>query len=177
MIKTIAIVIAVAIAALLLYAATRPDSMHIERSALIKASADKVHPLINDLHSFNTWNPYNKKDVAMTVTYRGPATGPGSAFDFDGDKSAGKGSISIVEPAGPNRVSMKLDMSSPMEAHNDIAFTLVPLGSNATQVTWAMHCQSPFIGKLMGVFINMDKMIGRDFETGLASLKTLAERP
>ena len=111
----------------------------------------------------------------MKASYRGPNAGPGATFDFDGDKNVGKGSISIVPPRGPGMVSMKLDMLEPMEAHNDIDFRLVPQG-DATEVTWAMRGASPFLGKLMGIFIDMDKMIGKDFENGLASLKTLAER-
>ncbi|HET7795809.1 MAG TPA: SRPBCC family protein [Rhizobacter sp.] len=175
MIRTLALIAVVALGALLLYAATRPDTLRVERSLRIDAPPDTLQPLINDLHAFNTWNPYNRKDPLMKGSYRGPSAGPGAAFDFDGDKNVGKGTISIVAPRGPGMVSMTLDMHAPMEAHNNVDFHLVPQGS-ATQVTWAMQGASPFIGKLMGIFIDMDKMIGADFEAGLANLKTIAER-
>ncbi len=166
----------VALVALLLYAASRPDTMKIERSVEIHAPAASIHPLINDMQRFNTWNPYNRKDPTMKGSYRGPRAGPGAAYDFDGDKNVGKGSITILEPSAPNRVTMSLVMTAPMACNNTIDFTLSPQGPASTDVTWAMRGPCPFLGKLMGVIFNMDKMVGRDFENGLASLKTLAER-
>jgi len=179
MIKTIALGIAllagVAIAALLLYAATRPDTFSVRRTASIKAPAEKIHPLINDLRRFNTWNPYDKKDPNIKGSYRGPLSGPGAGYDFEGNKDVGKGSIQIVDSASPTKVTMKLDMLEPFEGHNVVEFTLAPRG-DATEVTWAMHGPSPFIGKVMGVIFDMDRMIGRDFEAGLANLRAVAER-
>lgn len=175
MIAAIALAAVVALAALLLYAATRPDTMKIERSVRIQADADRIKPLINDMQRFNSWNPFARKDPAMKGSYRGPASGPGAAYDFDGNRNVGKGSIQIVEPTGPGRVSMTLDMTAPMACHNLIDFSLAPQGA-ATDVTWTMTGPCPFLGKLMGVVFNMDKMVGRDFENGLASLKTLAEQ-
>ncbi|MEO8154407.1 MAG: SRPBCC family protein [Rhizobacter sp.] len=169
-------VIALALAALLIFAASRPSIFRVARSARILASAEKILPLINDIHRFNTWNPYNHKDPTMKATYRGPNAGPGAAFDFEGSKNVGKGSIEIIQPSGPNRVTMTLDMTAPMACHNIIDFVIEPEG-NATVVTWAMHGPNPFIGKLMSVVFNMDRMVGRDFDAGLASLKTLAEHP
>ena len=174
MIKTIAIVTACGLAALLLFAATRPDTFRVQRTVSIKAAPERLHPLINDLREFNTWNPYNKKDPSMQGSYRGPAAGPGAGFDFQGNKDVGKGSIQIVESA-PRQVTMKLDMLEPFEGHNIVEFRLAPQG-DSTAVTWAMHGPSPFLGKLIGVFMNMDRMIGRDFEAGLADLKARAER-
>ena len=171
-----AIVLAVAVAALLLYAATRPDTLQIQRSMEIQAPAERIRSLINDMQRFNTWNPYNQKDPAMKGTYRGPNAGPGAAFDFDGNKNVGKGSITILEPSAPNRVTMSLVMTAPMACNNTIDFTLSPQGPASTDVTWAMRGPCPFLGKLMGVIFDMDKMVGRDFETGLASLKAIAER-
>ncbi len=174
MIKTIAVIAGIAIAALLLYAATRPDTFRVQRTVSIKAAPEKLHPLINDLHEFNSWNPYNKKDPAMQGTYRGPAAGPGAGFDFQGNKDVGKGSIRILDSA-PRLVTMKLDMLEPFEGHNTVEFRLAPQG-DTTAVTWAMHGPSPFLAKLVGVFLNMDRMIGRDFEAGLADLKARAEQ-
>ncbi len=176
MIAAIALVLAVAVAALLLYAATRPDTMQIQRSMEIQAPAERIRSLINDMQRFNTWNPYNQKDPTMKGTYRGPNAGPGAAYDFEGNKNVGKGSITIIEPAAPHRVTMSLVMTAPMACDNVIDFTLSPQGPASTDVTWAMRGPCPFLGKLMGVIFNMDKMVGRDFETGLASLKAIAER-
>ncbi|MEP6791203.1 MAG: SRPBCC family protein [Ramlibacter sp.] len=175
MIKAIAITAAAALGALLIYAATRPDVFRVQRSATINAPADRIYPLVNDLRAFNTWNPFNKKDPSMKLDYRGPAAGAGAAFDFNGNKDVGRGSIQITDSAAPSRVAMKLDMIEPFEGHNDIEFTLIPRG-NATEVNWAMHGPSPYIAKLMGIFFNMDSMIGKDFEAGLSGLKTRAEQ-
>jgi hypothetical protein len=174
MIKTIAILIAVSLAALLVYASTRPDTFAVQRSISVKAPADKLFPLINDLHQFNTWNPYEKKDPHIKGSHRGAASGPGAGYDFQGNKDVGKGSIEITSSTASSQVTMRLDMLEPFEGHNVVEFTLVPRG-DSTEVTWAMHGPSPFIGKLVGVVFNMDQMIGRDFEAGLLNLKALAE--
>lgn len=175
MIKTLVLIAVAAIGALLIFAATRPDTFRVQRSASIKAAPDKLYPLINDLRQFNTWNPYEKKDPAIKGSYRGPASGPGAGYDFQGNKDVGKGSIEIVESSPPGKVTMKLDMLEPFEGHNVVEFSLA-LRGEATEVTWAMHGASPFMARLVGVFVNMDRMIGRDFEAGLATLKARAER-
>lgn len=175
MVKTILIVIVLAFAGLLVFAATRPDSFMLQRSLLIQAPPDKLHPLINDMRAFNTWNPYEKKDPAIQGSYSGPAAGPGARYVFKGNQDVGEGSLEITA-SSPGQIAMRLDMSAPMQASNAITFTLVPRGAGGTEVTWAMRGACPFIAKLMGVFIDMDKMIGRDFEAGLASLQLLAER-
>lgn len=172
---TFGVVIVLALGTLLAVAARKPDTFRFERSITIGASPEKIHPLINDLHRFNGWNPYNKKDPAMKTAYRGPQAGPGAAYDFDGNGNVGRGTISIVEPTDPNTVSMKLDMLAPMEGHNLIDFTLTPQ-PDGTRVTWAMHGPTPFLAKVMHTLLDMDKMLGTDFEAGLADLKALAER-
>lgn len=173
MIKILAGVGLMALMALLAYAASRPDTFDIRRSTRILAGPDQIHPLINELSRFNTWNPFTRKDPAIELTYCGPASGPGAAFEFKGNKDVGSGRITITA-SRPDQVEMTLDMHSPMKAHNAITFTLKPQGQ-ATEVSWAMHGANPFIGKLIGVVFNMDAMIGRDFEHGLAALKALAE--
>ena len=175
MIKSLALIPVAAIGLLLAYAATRPDSFRVERSTTVAAPAAKLFPLINDLHRFNTWNPYNRKDPAMRGTYSGPAAGPGAVFDFQGNKEVGKGRIGITTSTEPSVVTMQLDMFEPFEGHNVVTFSLVPEGG-ATRVTWAMHGPSPFIARLMGIFFSMDQMIGKDFEAGLSHLKALAEQ-
>ena len=162
--------------ALLVYAATRPDTFAVERSTTIAAPAEKLFPLINDMRQFNSWNPYARKDPAMKAEYSGAAAGPGAVFDFQGNKDVGKGRISITGADEPSRVTMQLDMWEPFEGHNEVNFRLAPDGPG-TRVTWAMHGPSAFITKLMGIFFNMDQMIGKDFEAGLANLKQLAEKP
>ena len=177
MLKSIALIIVLAVAALLLYATTRPDTFAVQRSTVVQAGTDRLVPLINDLHQFNTWNPYARKDRAMQINYRGPASGPGAAFDFSGNKDAGKGSVEVTGGQAPTRVDMVLHMIEPFEGRNQITFTLTPQGAQGevTQVTWAMHGPSPYISKLIGIFIDMDHMISRDFEAGLAQLKAVAE--
>ena len=174
MIKTLALIALAALAVLLIVAATRPDTFRVQRSALVNAPADRVHALINDLRQFNTWNPYEKKDPLMKGEYRGPAAGPGAAYSFKGNKEVGTGSLEILK-SEPSKVTMKLHMREPFEAQNTVEFVLAPRGS-ATEVTWAMNGASPFVARIVGLFMDMDRMIGRDFEAGLANLKVRAER-
>lgn len=173
MIKAIALVALAGIAAVLVAAATRPDSFSVARSTTVQANADKLYPLINDLHQFNTWNPFERKDPEIKGEYRGPAAGPGATYHFQGGKS-GSGSLRVVDSA-PGKVTMELHMLEPMEGRNRIVFTLQPRG-NATEVTWAMDGPMPFVSKVITLFVDMDRMIGGDFENGLATLKQRAER-
>jgi uncharacterized protein YndB with AHSA1/START domain len=176
MLKTVLLIVAAAIALLLIYASTRPDTFAVERSTTIAAPASKLFPLINDMRQFNTWNPYARKDPAMKAEYSGLAAGPGAVFDFQGNKDVGKGRISVTGATEPSLVTMQLDMWEPFEGHNTVNFILAPDGAG-TRVTWAMHGPSAFITKLMGIFFNMDQLIGKDFEAGLANLKQVAEKP
>ena len=173
MFKIILIVVGAAIAVVLAYAATKPDTFRVERSALVKAPPEKVHALINDMHAFNTWNPWAKKDPAMKGNYSGPTSGNGSGYAWESDK-VGTGSMEIIDTAAPSSVKLKLDFLKPFEAHNFADFTLTP-ESDATRVVWSMHGPAPYFSKLMQVFMSMDKMVGKDFEEGLATLKHIAE--
>jgi hypothetical protein len=172
-IKAIALVSVAAVGALLLYTATRPDHFSVQRSTVVQAPPAKLHGLIADLHQFNTWNPFEKGDPQSRGEYRGPAAGPGAAYHFGGGQS-GDGTLTILASA-PTHVTMELHMVKPMEARNKVQFTLVPRGA-ATEVTWAMDGRTPFIGKLIHVFVDMDRMVGGQFEAGLADLKQRAER-
>jgi hypothetical protein len=111
----------------------------------------------------------------MKRTYSGAAKGKGAVYEWDGDKNVGKGRMEIVDTSPPSKVTLTLDMIKPFEGHNIVEFTLEPKG-DSTNVTWAMNCQTPYIAKIVHVFFNMDKMVGNDFETGLANLKTIAEK-
>lgn len=175
MLKTIGIIIVVALAAVFIVAATRPDSFRVERTARIQAPPEKIFPFINDLHRFAIWSPYENKDPAMKRTHSGAASGKGAQYAWDGNKEVGQGSMEIVESSPPHRLTMKLDFIRPFDAHNIVEFTLAPNGE-ATDVSWALHGPSPYISKLMGLFFSMDKMIGKDFEEGLAKLKAAAEK-
>jgi hypothetical protein len=177
MLKTLAIigvVIVVAIAGILLYAATKPDSFRVQRTVLINAPSDKVFPLINDMKAWTAWSPYEKKDPAMKRTYGAVTAGKGATYAWDGDKNVGQGSIEIVE-SGPRKILLKLDFVKPFEAHNMGEFLLEPKG-DSTSVTWATYGPSPYISKVVGTFMNIDDLIGRDFEKGLADLKAAAEK-
>jgi hypothetical protein len=177
MLKTLAIigvVLVVAIAGILLYAATKPDSFRVQRVVLINAPSDKVFPLINDIKAWTAWSPYEKKDPAMKRSYGAVTAGKGATYAWDGDKNVGQGSIEMIE-SGPRKIVIKLDFLKPFEAHNMGEFLLEPKG-DSTSVTWATYGPSPYISKVIGTFINIDDMIGRDFEKGLADLKATAEK-
>ena len=178
MLKTIAIiaaVVAVVVAGVLIYAATKPNSFTVRRSIEIKAPPAKIFALINDLHGWAAWSPYEKKDPDMKRTFSGAQRGKGAIYEWDGNNSVGKGRMEIIEAAAPAKVAIKLDFIKPFEGHNTAEFTMEPKGDQ-TVVTWAMYGPSPYVAKLMGTFMNMDKMIGTDFEAGLVNLKTLAEK-
>jgi len=177
MLKTLAIigvVVVVAIAGILIYAATKPDSFRVQRVALINAPSDKVFPLINDIKAWTVWSPYEKKDPAMKRTYGAVTAGKGATYAWEGNKEVGQGSMEIVE-SGPKKILLKLDFLKPFEAHNMGEFVLEPKG-DSTSVTWAIYGPSPYMSKVIGTFMNIDDMIGRDFEKGLADLKAAAEK-
>jgi hypothetical protein len=174
MIRLIVIAFIVVIAAILALASTRPDSFRVERSAQIGAPPEKILSLVNDFHRWSAWSPYEKLDPAMKRTYAGAAAGKGAVYEWEGNSKAGQGRMQIID-AAPTRTAIQLDFIKPFSTHNIAAFTARPQG-DTTRVTWSMEGPSPFITKVLGLFFNMDRMIGGDFETGLANLKTVAEK-
>ena len=174
MFKLILIVIVVAVAAVLILAATRPGVFRIERSTSIKAPLERIFPFINDFHRWTDWSPWEKIDPALKRTYSGPNDGKGAKYAWEGNSKVGMGSMEITESAPPGRIVIKLDFIKPFEGHNVAEFTLVP-GADSTTVTWAMHGPVPYIGKIMHMFFSMDRMVGGQFEQGLANLKAAAE--
>jgi len=174
MIKIILVVIVLLVGGVLLVASTRPDALHVERAADVKAPPEKIFPLINDFHSWGSWSPYEKKDPGMKRTYSGATAGKGAIYEWDGNSDVGQGRMEILDST-PSQIRIKLDFMKPLEGHDIATFTMKPDG-NATKVTWAMDGPTPFLGKVIGVFMNMDTMIGTDFEAGLANLKTLTEQ-
>ncbi len=175
MLKIIAIVVVVLLIALLIYAMTRPDTFRVQRTTRINAPPEKIFPLINDYRGWGSWSPYEKLDPAMKRIYSGAANGKGAVYEWEGNNKAGKGRMEITNSSSPTQVVINLDFVKPFEAHNIVEFTLDAKG-NATDVTWAMHGRSPYIAKVMGIFFNMDSMVGKDFETGLANLKAVTEK-
>lgn len=174
MLKTILLAVLAALILLLIYVATRPDNFRIERSVRIQAPAERVHGLIADLKSFNRWNPWQKKDPAIQGQYSAATSGVGASYAWQSDK-VGQGRLTLTEVQPPTRVALRLEFIKPMAAISTAEFTLRPDG-DATVVNWAMFGPSNFVSKLMQVFVSMDRMVGPDFESGLADLKAMAEK-
>jgi hypothetical protein len=174
MIKIILLALIALIAAVLALAATRPGSFRVERSIRINAPPEKILPLINDFHQWGVWSPYEKLDPAMSRAYSGALAGKGAVYEWQGNGKAGAGHMEIIA-ALPTQTLIKLDFSKPFTAHNIAGFTARPDGT-ATRLTWSMEGPSPFVARVLGLFFNMDQMIGGEFETGLAKLKAVAEQ-
>lgn len=174
-IAIIAVVLAIAIAVVLILAATKPDHFAVQRSTTVKAPPERIFALINDFHQWGSWSPYEHKDPAMKRTFSGAESGKGAVYAWDGDKNVGTGRMEILEASAPSKILIKLDFYTPFEAHNMAEFTMLPQGDD-TNVSWRMHGPAPFMARIMHVFINIDKMVGNDFEAGLANLKRLTEK-
>lgn len=158
-------------------AATRPNVLHVQRSLRIKALPQSIYPHIVNFHNWVAWSPYEGRDPAMKRTYSGPDAAVGAVYEWNGDKkTVGSGRMEITDTTEPSKIMIKLDFFTPFEGHNVAEFTLEPDGE-WTNVTWSMRGPAAFVTKLMGVFMDMDKMIGTDFEKGLEKLKTLVEAP
>jgi len=174
-IAIIALILAVAIVAVLVLATTKPNSFSVRREITVKAPAEKIFPLINDFRQWVAWSPYEHRDPALKRTYGGAESGRGAIYGWEGNSNVGSGRMEILESAAPSKIVIKLDFFKPFEGHSTAEFTMLPQG-DATHVTWLMHGPAPFMNKLMQVFMNLDNMIGRDFEAGLANLKQITEK-
>ena len=175
MLKTVGIIIAVLIAGVLVLAATKPDTFRVQRAASIKAPPEKVFAILNDFQKWGTWSPWEKKDPAMKRTFGATTSGKGAVYAWEGNNDVGQGSMEIAESVAPSTITLKLDFVKPFEAHNIVVFTLEPKGGT-TNVTWVMEGPVPYFAKIIHVFLDMDSMVGKDFEAGLASLKVIAEK-
>lgn len=176
--KTLAIIAAVlviAVVAVLAYATTKPDTFRVERAVTVNAAPEKVFPLINDFRAWREWSPYEDRDPDLKRTYSQPSSGKGAVYSWDGNSSIGAGRMEILDAPAPSKVTIKLDFLRPFEASNTAEFVTAPSG-NGTRVTWTMVGENFYIGKVIGVFMDMDKMVGTDFEVGLNKLKARAER-
>ncbi len=165
--------LAAIIAIILIIASMQPDTFRVERSITINASQAKVFALVNDLHQWNSWSPFEKLDPAMKKTFSGRASGVGAVYEWDGNGSAGAGRMEIIDTSS-STITFKLDFLRPFEGHNTAEFIFQPEG-NGTKVTWAMYGPNNFAGKVIGLFLNMDKALGKEFEEGLSNLKSLTE--
>ena len=174
MLKKIGIGLVVLVAALLLFAATRPDSFRVERSVVIQAPPEKIQPFVADFHRWADWSPWEGLDPAMKRTFGGPPAGVGATYGWQGNNAVGSGRME-VKTAAPDKVSIQLDFIEPFEGHNTADFVFAPK-DGGTEVRWVMFGPAPFVSKLMGVFVSMDSMIGKDFEKGLTQLKAAAEK-
>ena len=176
MVKKILLGLLALVALVLIFAATRPDTFRVERSIVVKAEPAKVYALLNDFHQFPSWSPWQKLDPAMQTIHSGAASGQGAVYAWTGNDAVGAGRMEILQTVPNTSVTVKLDFFKPFEAHNTTLYTLTPGDGGTTTVTWAMFGPSPYISKVMGVFVSMDSMIGKDFERGLATLKAVAEK-
>lgn len=170
-----AIAMGLVLTILLVYAATKPDTFRIQRSIGINAPPERIFQHINDLTRWGAWSPWEKMDPAMKKTAGGALSGKGAWYEWDGNNQVGKGRMEILESVPFSRILIKLDFLKPFEAHNRAEFTLAAR-EGSTTVTWAMYGPQPYIAKVMGLVFNCEKMVGPQFETGLADLKMLAEK-
>jgi Polyketide cyclase / dehydrase and lipid transport len=174
-VAVIAAVVVLAIVVILVLAATKANTFSVRRVMTVKVGPEKIFPLINDFRQWGSWSPYENKDPAMQRSYSGEASGKGAVYEWNGNKNVGSGRMEILEASSPSKIVIKLDFFAPFEGHNTAEFTMLPQG-DATSVTWLMHGPAPFMSKMMQVFINLDNMVGKDFEVGLANLKRLTEK-
>jgi hypothetical protein len=156
------------------YVSTRPDTFRVQRSAVIDAPPAGIYPFIEDFRRFALWSPYEKLDPGMTRTFSGAKRGKGAVYEWHGKAAAGKGRMEIAHTSAPHMVVIRLDFVKPFETHNIVEFTLQEEGG-ATRVTWSMRGANPYIAKMIQLIFNMDRLVGKDFETGLLNLKALVE--
>jgi uncharacterized protein YndB with AHSA1/START domain len=150
------------------------NTFEVTRSIAIAAPPARVFESIIDFHRWTEWSPWEGLDPSMQRTYTGPDAGVGATYEWEGSRKVGKGRMEIVDAEAPSTVGIKLDFLKPFKSHNQTRFALSPEGDTTT-VTWSMRGPKTFMTKVMGIFTSMDKLVGRDFEKGLAQLKTAAE--
>jgi hypothetical protein len=170
----IVLLLAVLIGGFLAWVAAKPNSFRMERSTVVAATPAKIFPLIDNFHEWVRWSPFEGIDTELKRDYSGPRSGVGCGYAWEGAKT-GVGAMLITESTPSKRVLIKLDFSKPMVAHNIADFTIEPAGKGASKVTWAMYGPQPFVGKLFSTLFSMEKMVGPQFEQGLAQLKAVAE--
>jgi hypothetical protein len=175
MFKKILLVLVVLVGGFFIYASRRPDTYRVERSTKIEAPATVVFSQLEDFKAWGAWSPWDKLDPAIKKTYAGPPKGVGAIYSWEGNKKVGKGRMAITDSKPPTSIAYRLEFIEPFAAVANTSFKLAPEGDKATTATWAMEGTNNLIGKAWGVFMNMDKAIGADFEKGLSGLKTVSE--
>lgn len=174
MLKKILIVLVVLVAGVLIFASTRPDHYHVDRSVTIAAPPAVIFAQLEDFKKWPAWSPWEKRDPQMKKSFEGPPTGVGSSYSWQGNKEVGKGKMTIIHSEPPQHIRLRLEFMEPFAAVATSGFELSPQGGN-TVVTWGMDGTNNLISKIFSLAMDMDKMIGGDFESGLASLKGLSE--
>ena len=150
------------------------DKYTVERSTTVDAPPERVYAQVADFHNWTTWSPWEDLDPQMERTYSGAESGAGAVYAWSGNRKAGQGRMEIVDVAAPSRVRIDLSFEKPWKSRNDTVFTIEPL-QTGSRVTWTMTGEKTLMTKVLGVFTSMDKMIGPDFEKGLARLKSVTE--
>lgn len=174
MLKKVGIVFALLIVGLLVAAAMQPDDFRYVRSTSVKASADVVYAQVIDFHRWEQWSPWAKLDPKQKVTFSGPAFGIGAMYEWAGNDQVGEGKMTITDAKQPEFVKLKLDFFKPMQAENQVEFTFKE-ASNSTTVAWTMTGKNHFISKIAGLFINMEELLGKDFDRGLADIARISQ--
>ena len=174
MLHIILIAIAAIVVLFLIIAAMQPSEFRVTRLAKINAPPEKVFPHVNDLHQWEAWSPWAKMDPACKNTYEDPPAGTGASFAWAGNKKVGEGRMTITESRPADLIRIRLEFLKPFKATNTAEFTFQP-EAGQTVVTWSMFGKNNFMGNAFGLIMNYDKMVGGDFEKGLASLKSIAE--
>ncbi|RTL36541.1 MAG: polyketide cyclase [Candidatus Melainabacteria bacterium] len=168
------VVVFASICVLAIYISSRPNSFIVQRSIIINAGPESIYPFIADFHRWTSWSPYERLDAKMEKSYSGSQSGLGAKYLWDGNEKAGAGTMEIIEATQPSKVVIKLDFSKPFEGHNVAQFRLEPK-DRTTSVSWSMSGESSVMMKFAGLFMNMDELIGKDFEIGLRTLKEEVE--
>jgi len=174
MLRKIVIGAAVVVTTFVGVVATRPAHFHVERSAVIEAAPESAYARVEDFRAWTAWSPYEKLDANLQRTYEGRAAGVGAAYAWSGEK-AGAGRMTITGAERPSRIDIRLEFVKPFACTNTASFTFVPTGAG-TKVTWSMDGENGFLAKAASLFFDMDKLVGGDFERGLAALKVEAEK-
>lgn len=174
MMKKVLLAAAVAFVGLLGLISAQPSEFEIKRSKTLTAPPEVVHNLLADLHSFARWSPWDKRDPGMKKTFEGPERGVGSSYAWNGNKDVGSGKMTITA-VDPKAVKVKLEFLEPFAATNETIWATEADGAG-TKVTWSMTGHNNFMSKAMGLVMNMDAMVGPDFEAGLNSLGDVATK-
>jgi hypothetical protein len=174
MLTKIVIGVVVVIGVFAVVVAMRPSDFRVERSAVVSAPAPVVFAQVNDLHNWDAWSPFAKLDPAAKQTFEGPRAGTGAALAWAGNRQAGEGRMTITESRPNELVRFRLDFLKPFAVTNTAEFTFTPQGDQ-TAVTWSMSGRQNFMAKAFCMFMSMDKMVGGEFEKGLAQMKSVAE--